>query len=334
MTQPIRVICDRCGGAGVAGQGEFAALGNLLEFTVVPRKFKRKDGWTAVLQREFIARLAMTGSPTLAVEAMGKCLHGVRKLLNDPGSDSFRAAWERAVEIGEGVEARRRISAQAGIQQRSAHLTGGSRRGWQPPPEPEVEQESPELRLEGLERLIAKWQRKVGQERTARLAGEIVAADFYLRQVTILEVTYDLMMEGKGSDFFEMVKELRRDGRNMLEIADTRMARILDQARRDHWKAMDEPDRPLLWPERYIIGDIGLDGDRTEPLESLGKCTTPAAGVDPEAWRQMNTDEQRRIYAAQHAADAAEQIAWEAKASAEAAEWRAREEAKRKESKT
>jgi hypothetical protein len=41
-----------------------------------------------------------------------------------------------------------------------------------------------------------------------------------------------------------MLMEARRGTRNMLEIADTYMARVLDQARRDQWAAMAEPGRP------------------------------------------------------------------------------------------
>ena len=41
----IPVICDRCRAAGTAGEGDFSHLGDLLEFTPVPRKTKRIDGW-------------------------------------------------------------------------------------------------------------------------------------------------------------------------------------------------------------------------------------------------------------------------------------------------
>ena len=70
--------------------------------------------------------------------------------------------------------------------------------------------------------------------------GEVVAADFYLRQITALEVAFDLMIEGHGDSGWTMLMEARRGTRNMLEIADTYMARVLDQARRDHWAAMDD----------------------------------------------------------------------------------------------
>ncbi len=284
------------------------ANSNLLDFEPVVRKVKRPDGWTPELQRRFIELLAETGSPQAACTAMDKNVTGIEALYKVHSADSFRAAWDQAVAIG-----RRRqgldcgpphLGPVPGIQRRP-------QRAASPEPEPEEQEDSPDLRMELIERLVAKWQRKVGQEREARLEGEIVEADFYLRQITVLEVAFDLMIEGHGDDGWTMLMEARRGERNMLEIADTYMARVLDQARRDHWAAMAEPDRPLLWPERYLIGRS--DGDvRTEPLECLGKASRAPAGVDPDEWHMMNLDEQKRIYDEQHARDAAAQIEWEA----------------------
>ena len=82
----------------LAADPEIAAL---LEFEPVPRKVKRKDGWTPELQRELIARLAVHGSPSKACEAMGKSRAGTDKLLRSPHGASFRAAWDGAVELAE-----------------------------------------------------------------------------------------------------------------------------------------------------------------------------------------------------------------------------------------
>jgi hypothetical protein len=71
----------------------------LLNFEPVPRLNKRKDGWTEPLQRQFIALLASTGSPSLAAEAMGKNRFGIEKLYKAPGAASFRAAWDGAVAL-------------------------------------------------------------------------------------------------------------------------------------------------------------------------------------------------------------------------------------------
>jgi hypothetical protein len=71
----------------------------LLDFEPVPRKRNVEGGWTPALQREFIARLAVDGSPGRTCEEMGKDLGGIMKVYRSPLADSFRAAWNGAVEL-------------------------------------------------------------------------------------------------------------------------------------------------------------------------------------------------------------------------------------------
>ncbi|MEO1167746.1 MAG: hypothetical protein AAFW97_03440 [Pseudomonadota bacterium] len=54
MKNRTPVICDRCRRTGYLGEGEFADLKPQLDFTPVPRKTNRHDGWTAERQRGFI----------------------------------------------------------------------------------------------------------------------------------------------------------------------------------------------------------------------------------------------------------------------------------------
>ena len=320
----IPVICDRCGLTGIAGLGDYSHLGDLLEFTPVPREVERVDGWSPDKQRAFIAALAVTGSRRRAAHALGMSAYGIVNLRKSKGADSFNAAYDRALAIAKTNGSMLLASEVADIAARTEVLKPppSKLRDWEPEPEPQ--ENTHELRLELVEKLVAKFQRKVGQEREARLAGQVVAADFYLRQITALEVAFDLMIDGQGDSGWEMLMQARRGELNMLEIADTYMARVLDQARRDHWAAMDDPERPELWPERYVIGTRAGDV-RTEPLETLGKCARAPAGVDPEAWHLMSVDEQKRIWDEQHRRDAEAQIAWEAEAASQASAWRARQ---------
>jgi hypothetical protein len=53
----------------------------LLGFEPVPRKVKRKNGWFPHLQREFIHRLALCGSPADAARQMHKNVSGIEALL-------------------------------------------------------------------------------------------------------------------------------------------------------------------------------------------------------------------------------------------------------------
>jgi hypothetical protein len=309
--------------ATLAADPEIAPL---LGFEPVFRQVKRPNGWTDDLQRELIARIAATGTLQQAVWQMGKHATGAEALYRVPSAISFRAAWDEAVAIG-----RRRQGLDCG----PPHLgpvPGITRRGRSggpasmvTPPEPDEDSDDTALKLELIERLIAKYQRKVGQEREARLAGEVVEADFTLRQITCLEVAFDLMIEGHGDKPWTMLMEVRRGTRNMLEIADTYMARVLDQARRDQWAAMAEPERPEPWPERYLLGDASKVDARLEPLENAGKASRPAASYALNDWCQLDPDEQRRIYDEQHRRDAEAQIAWEAESAAQASAWRARQ---------
>jgi hypothetical protein len=73
----------------------------LLDFQPVPRRVKKLDGWTPALQRLFIAKLAVHGSPGKACDELGKYRSGVDKLAKSKGAESFRAACDGAVELAE-----------------------------------------------------------------------------------------------------------------------------------------------------------------------------------------------------------------------------------------
>ena len=73
----------------------------LLDFEPVPRKRVVDGAWTPELQREFISRLALTGSPGRACDEMGKNETGITKLYRSPAGKSFRAAWDGAVALAQ-----------------------------------------------------------------------------------------------------------------------------------------------------------------------------------------------------------------------------------------
>ena len=270
----------------------------LLDFEPVPRLNKRKDGWTPPLQRQLIALLAATGSPSLAAEAMGKNRFGAEKLYKTPGAASFRAAWDAAVALFEersASGAAQRIAATGplkppGIDRRRSASGPAGRE----PDLPEDEEEiSEEQKLELIERIGNKFLRKVVAERQARLNGEIAAADFYLRQITCLEVMFDMTSSEMGFNPWAVLGQLQRGGHSLAQIAETPFTRKLDAHRREYWSANGEPMRPYVVPRGYLEDH----GDHsTEPgNEALGKCTAPPPGVDAEAWQVMGNDEQRRV---------------------------------------
>jgi hypothetical protein len=75
------------------------ALANLppgaLDFTPVPLK-ARRDGWTAVAQRLFIAALAAGLGVSGAARAVGLSRQTAYRLRERPDAASFAAAWDRA----------------------------------------------------------------------------------------------------------------------------------------------------------------------------------------------------------------------------------------------
>jgi hypothetical protein len=298
----ISVICDRCRVAGTAGTGEFSHLGDLLEFEPVPRPNDRVDGWNEEHQRAFIAMLATTGSPHRAARALGKAPKGAARLREAEGSGGFNAAWDRALAI----------AARNGSLKISKAVTDAAARSAEPFASPsrardfEPDESEPEMseadKLELVERLFYKWLGKVGQEREARLAGKVVAADFYLRQITFFEVTFDLMCERMGENPWEIMSELRRGEHSVMRIAATPMSQILDDKRRALWEAMGEPERPEHPPARYLLSKLDYS------VESEHQALS-------EEEKQLPPRDQQRLCEAMHEAEAQRQAEWERGAS-------------------
>ena len=94
----IPVVCDECREKGMAGDGRFAGVPDILDFDPVPRR-ARADGWKEEHQRAFIAALAITGSPRQAARTIGKHEFGAKRLRTARGGKSFALAWEAAEDI-------------------------------------------------------------------------------------------------------------------------------------------------------------------------------------------------------------------------------------------
>ena len=293
----IPVICDRCRVAGSAGTGDFSHYGDLLEFEPVPRPVKRVDGWHEEKQRAFIALLATTGSPHRAAMAIGMTRGSVKKLREAEGSDSFNAAWERALAIAAKNGTLKISTAVADAAARNAQLTPPSRlRDFGPEDDDGGMDEGDKLQL--IEGLFYKWLGKVEQEREARLAGEVVAADFYLRQTTFFEITFDLMCSELGENAWEVMSSLRRGGEHIVKIAATPMSQILDAKRRELWAKMGEPERPEFPPARYLI-----------PKVDFSLASEHAALSEEE--KGLPPGEQERLLRAMREEEAEKQAEWE-----------------------
>ena len=309
----IPVICDRCRVAGTAGTGDFSHFGDLLDFEPVEVRY-RVNGWDPDAQRAFIALLATTGSKRRAAIAIGRNAFGIDQLLKRPDADSFRAAYDRAMAIAKQNGAMKLATGVADAAARNAMLTPPSRLRDLPSPlsgrgrshevaEGEgawskdaalAEAEHESLTLSLMRQYLIKLQ----QEREARLAGQVVAADFTLRQVTFLEVALDLALDNQGIDPWTWLANLRRDGHDLVEIAQTPFSRFLDEVRRSAWES-EFPDlhRPAPTAEELLRHRGGYS---LEPVE----FTTPKTPRDHQ--------QQMAEYAERHRKAAEEQVEWEA----------------------
>lgn len=71
-----------------------------IDFTPVPRKRNRRNGWTELAQRAFIAALEECGCIARSARAVGMTARSVYNLLEAEGADSFAAAVDQAVARG------------------------------------------------------------------------------------------------------------------------------------------------------------------------------------------------------------------------------------------
>jgi len=314
MDHRIPVICDRCHAQGLAGEADFAGLGDLLDFAPVPLQVERVDGWNPQCQRAFIAALSILGSSDRAARAVGKSAAGVERLRRLPGAEGFSRAWDRAKAIS--LERGTLRLAHSLKTARAAQPPADAPLG-PPPPGPaaaadeevELSEREERQKREALQRFFRHYLSRIELERTARLAGRIVEADFYVRQVTFIEVMVDLV-SGDGWGWLVRARfgEPHAQAVHLVSIAETAMSRLLDQARRDYWAEGGEPERPPLPTE--------------EQLFDHGRFKT---GLQEVFWPEDgNINAQRRAKDAEYAEAARAQIAWEEKARAEAAAWRAR----------
>jgi hypothetical protein len=297
----IPVICDRCRVAGTAGTGDFSHFGDLLEFDPVEVR-TRVNGWDPDAQRAFIALLATTGSKRRAAMAIGRNAFGIDQLLKRPDAASFRAAYDRAMAIAKQNGAMKLATGVADSAARNAQMTAPSRlRGHDPEDDDDTPDMDEDTKLELIENLFYKWLGKVEAERKARLAGQVVAADFYLRQVTFFEVTFDLMCSQFSQDAWAIMSSLRRGGERVTGIAATPMSQILDEKRRELWASTSEPPRPEHPPARYTLSKLNY---------SVASEHQALSDEDKELCPRDQQDAIRAMYEK----EAEEQLAWEAKA--------------------
>lgn len=271
---------------GMSDDPEIAAL---LEFAPVVQKMPRADGWTAERQRTFIAVLAETGNQEKAAHAVGMSARGAYSLRKYVDGAGFAAAWKDAIALHKKRLARKETAAlafgQAGLPAADAEAADG-------------ESGATEEVLAGI---LDRYRKKFQQERACRLEGRIVEADYYVRQLTFIELVLDL-----GGHAEELFKMFRSGEIDIYRTIGTPVSVWLDRVRRDHWREKGEPDRlpmPLL----------GEHDDKRAKGRRESEYYNVVRDGDYEAWLARK----ERMAALQAEA----QRLWEEKARADAEAW-------------
>lgn len=240
------------------GDPDDPAIAALLGFEPVPRKRAVEGAWTPELQREFIARLAVTGSPGRACNEMGKDETGVMKLYRSPDGASFRAAWDAAVALAARRKAKRETQA-AGVSPGTLPPSLDNRRKWRAPeaaPQPESEDED--------EDSIAR--------RTEEARDSITRKLLAARRLYLQEISGD---PGKRAAF-EILTQLPIDWDK---------AERLEPQDDEPWKrpSMRSPDM-MLTAEAGWMGDMAHGPDKKTELRKAVDAHRAEQGLEPVEW--------------------------------------------------
>ncbi|MES2097183.1 MAG: hypothetical protein V4459_10540 [Pseudomonadota bacterium] len=312
------------------------------DFTPVPRKY-RYDGWTAERQRGFIAALAETGSVKAAAKRINMSPEGAYFLRRQPGADSFRAAWESALDHGvqrlvdiaidratEGVSVpifwrgeqvgekrwyndrllmfvlRHHLPDRYGTSLRpgTRHPDTIAREAAENCPVCEAreagEPDKADDDKEATAKILRNYESKVRAERHYRLTGQIVAADYALRQLTHIELI--LACGGKAMELIDLWTRRPTDsGRGTVELEADPLSEMLEEIRRKAWEAVGDPPRPPLPLDRRECMGSGLWSGPT--MREREKARQAAEAKMARAQREWEAAQREDSWAAWKGAD-------------------------------
>jgi len=235
----------------------------LLEFEPVPRSHAKANGWTADMQRMFIAWLAHYGSPTRACDELGKARSGIDKVYKSPDAEEFRASWDAAVALFE----KRRI-AQLGAR----HAGAG---GLRAPTPSRGRASAPDTPLPGqVENEHGEWEdeasyRRRGEEARDSIAGKLVR----IRRLYLQEISAS---PGKRAAF-EILTELP---------IDWDLAARGEPQPDEPWNRGNQrqPDMILTAESGWSFGEAGYGPDKKAELRQAIDAYRQKEGLDPVDW--------------------------------------------------
>jgi len=250
----------------LAADPDIAAL---LDFEPVPRSHGKANGWTAGMQRMFIAWLAYYGSPTKACDELGKARSGIDKVYKSPGAESFRASWDAAIALAE----KRRIAALA-----SRPGGAGALRA---PVMSRARPERTDLDINGRPQQPGEvlnepgeWEDETQYLQRAEEAKENIGMRLLrIRRVYLAEICRSPAKRAA----FEILTELPIDGGKA-----ERMEPQPDEPYRS--TNQREPDMILAAESGWSFGEIGYGPDKKAELRAAIDAHRAERGMEPVAW--------------------------------------------------
>jgi hypothetical protein len=253
------------------GEGGDEEIQALLQFEPAPRKRVVDGAWTPELQREFIARLAVTGSIGRSAEEMGKTDSGVRKLYRSPGGAGFRAAWHSAVELAKRRKGAATVTDEAAVPGSRPPSLDGRRKHRHFGPLPQAGEGEPGQMLNEY----GEWEdegslRQRADEARDSVSRKLLAA----RRLYLQEISGSA---GKRAAF-EILTELP---------VDWERAKRLEPQPDEPWRrvSMRQPDM-LLTAENGWIGDVAGGRDKKAELMRAIDEHRAAEGLPAVKWSE------------------------------------------------
>ena len=141
---------------------------------------------------------------------------------------------------------------------------------------------------EYLDKLFDRYQRKVRAEREYRRSGQIVAADYTLRQLTHLELILDL--GGRTGALIDLWTRRPQPGGGATESYASFLSEELDALRHQVWA--EESPRPALPHHRRTTLGTAMTSGPTKPTREKARAEAERLAAEAQAmWEATATEE-------------------------------------------